>query len=479
MTSASVISIANSCNSNLTKLSICSDVGDKEFVQIVKKCPNLTELEAESCTDLTDKSVSTLANNCPKLDYLYLSSTDITDKSITAIAHKCNKLSIMALARCSITDASLIELSKHCALKGEVYFIDCPFLTDGGICAMISACALLTIVTLDHCSLLTDISVECIANKCIHLESISMISCSRVTDTALSQLIEKCTSLQEFSFAGTQITDCIYTQAASGCDFLHLNGTDEPSAETYNVKKIHKRSGRTGVEINMSAFPLQLANFSHSINDLNSTLDQLDWCKNLSEVCFDGYKDAVNDILVCALIDTCPLLHTLVFLNCSVGVYGFNYITVHCTCLKSFKISHVTDICDSNAVSFLEKFGSQLVKFTLGDCQDWISDETLRAVATHCADTLVEFDCGGSVVVTDEAVIAVLLSCTRLTRLNISKCALLTENVLFAISQHCEPLKHLNISGCPEIKAEEVVEFLMFHTLSELCFSDEIHVSNR
>jgi hypothetical protein len=129
-------------------------------------------------------------------------------------------------------------------------------------------------------------------------------------------------------------------------------------------------------------------------------------------------------------------------------------------------------------VSFIEKFGANLTKFTLGDCKDDISDPTLHAVATFCTDKLTEFDCAGNTSLTNEGVIAVLHACTCLTRLNVSSCVMLTEDVLFEISQGCDKIKHLNISHCTGIDKDSVIEFLMYKKLNELCYSDDINISD-
>ena len=70
------------------------NITDDSFINLVKGCQNLWEINIEYCYSLTDTSLFSIADNCPNLGFITLSfdGVNITKVGLNELLNKCPKL---------------------------------------------------------------------------------------------------------------------------------------------------------------------------------------------------------------------------------------------------------------------------------------------------------------------------------------------------------------------------------------------------
>lgn len=89
----------------------------------------------------------------------------------------------------------------------------------------------------------------------------------------------------------------------------------------------------------------------------------------------------------------------------------------------------------------------------VSNCSDWISDKELLPVIGQ-NQHLLRVDLRGCVHLSRHALVAVSLSCPRLTHLSLAHCEWVDSLALRSLADHCSDLRSLDVTACRQLKDE-------------------------
>jgi hypothetical protein len=187
-----------------------SNITDDELKSIIKKFPNIIEINATRCHALTDAGLADLArlSNLTNLNLklcrqitdaglahlarlstltsLSLTGCDqITNAGLAYLARLSN-LTSLSLAACDqIRDAGLDHLARLSNLT-NLNLTDCYLIRDAGL-ANLATLSNLTILNLTGCNQITDAGLADIATLS-NLTSLNLTECNQITDAGLADL---------------------------------------------------------------------------------------------------------------------------------------------------------------------------------------------------------------------------------------------------------------------------------------------------
>lgn len=246
---------------------------------IVRRCPNITHLQAQFCNSLTNQSIFDVVTKCTNLQHL-----DVTG---------CSLISCISLKQ---PDTSRKLLLQYLDLT------DCGALDDIGLKTIIKNCPLLIYLYLRRCVMLTDMSLKYLPKFCIALKELSVSDCLNVTDFGLYELAKLGQTLRYLSVAKCGVSDVGLKYLARRCyklRYLNCRGCEAISDESIVV-------------------------LARSCSRLRS---------------LDIGKCDVSDTGCFALAENCPNLKKLSLKSCDmVSDEGIKYISYYCRGLQQLNI---------------------------------------------------------------------------------------------------------------------------------------------
>jgi len=259
---------------------------DKGMQVIIRKCPNVTHLQAQFSNTLTNQSIFDFVTKCTNLQHL-----DVTG---------CTQISCISLNAGIDTPRKL--------LLQYLDLTDCAALDDVGLKTIVKNCPLLIYLYLRRCIMLTDTSLKHLPKFCIALKELSVSDCLNITDFGIYELARLGQTLRYLSVAKCQVSDVGLKYLARRCyklRYLNCRGCEAVSDDSIIV-------------------------LARSCSRLRS-LDI-------------GKCDASNSGLM-ALAESCPNLKKLSLKNCDmVSDEGLKYISYYCRGLQQLNIqdTHIT-----------------------------------------------------------------------------------------------------------------------------------------
>lgn len=253
---------------------------EKGIQSIVRRCPNITHLQAQFCNSLTNQSMFDIVTKCTNLQHL-----DVTG---------CSMISCISLNAGIDTPRKL--------LLQYLDLTDCGALDDTGLKTIIKNCPLLIYLYLRRCCMLTDMSLKYLPKFCIALKELSVSDCLNVTDFGLYELAKLGQTLRYLSVAKCQVSDVGLKYLARRC---------------YKLRYLNCR----GCE---------------AISD-DSIIVLARSCSRLRSL--DIGKCDVSDAGCFALAESCPNLKKLSLKNCDmVSDQGIKYLSYYCRGLQQLNI---------------------------------------------------------------------------------------------------------------------------------------------
>ena len=252
---------------------------EKGIQTIVRRCPNITHLQAQLCSSLTNQSLFEVVTKCTNLQHL-----DVTG---------CSSISCISLKQPESPRKLLLQY---------LDLTDCGSLDDIGLKTIIKNCPLLIYLYLRRCVMLTDMSLKYLPKFCIALKELSVSDCLNVTDFGLYELAKLGQSLRYLSVAKCGVSDVGLKYLARRCyklRYLNCRGCEAISDDSIVV-------------------------LARSCSRLRS-LD-IGKCDVSNAGCF-------------ALAESCPNLKKLSLKNCDmVSDEGIKYISYYCRGLQQLNI---------------------------------------------------------------------------------------------------------------------------------------------
>ena len=74
----------------------CNNITETGITELVRGCPQITNLDFTQCDWVTDASITTISSELTQLTALDLSGCDITEIGIHALSNCCTKLTTIS-----------------------------------------------------------------------------------------------------------------------------------------------------------------------------------------------------------------------------------------------------------------------------------------------------------------------------------------------------------------------------------------------
>lgn len=149
------------------------------FLNIAKRCPNLTRIQLEHCKAYPSESItrglSEIMSTCPKLTYLGLRYCNLHDKAMEWMASDRFR---------NVTEINLSDNN----------FRD-------GLASLAAGCPSLQKLKLDECNYFTTAGLMDVAERCSHLKELVL---SYTSERVLIDLAERCHELESIAWYGDQ-----------------------------------------------------------------------------------------------------------------------------------------------------------------------------------------------------------------------------------------------------------------------------------
>lgn len=250
----------------------------------------------------------------------------------------------------------------------------------------------------DGCKL-TDKGLQMIIRKCPNITHLQTQFCTTLTNQSLYDFVTKCTNLQHLDVTGCPQISCISLNA----------GMDSP-------RKL-----------------------------LLQYLDLTDCA-------------ALDDMGLKIIVKNCPLLIYLYLRRCvQLTDMSLKYLPKFCIALKELSVSDCMNITDFGLYE-LAKLGQTLRYLSVAKCQ--VSDVGLKYLARRCYK-LRYLNCRGCEAISDDSVIVLARSCSRLRALDIGKCDVSNAG-LIALAESCPNLKKLSLKNCDMI-SDDGIKFISYY----------------
>lgn len=250
----------------------------------------------------------------------------------------------------------------------------------------------------DGC-VLTEKGVHSIIRRCPNITHLQVQFCNSLTNQSMYEIVTKCTNLQHMDVTGCSLISCISLNA----------GIDTP-------RKL-----------------------------LLQYLDLTD-CASLDDA---GLK---------AIIKNCPLLIYLYLRRCVMLTdMSLKYLPKFCIALKELSVSDCLNVTDFGLYE-LAKLGQTLRYLSVAKCQ--VSDVGLKYLARRCYK-LRYLNCRGCEAISDESILVLSQSCSRLRSLDIGKCDV-SDVGCFALAESCPNLKKLSLKNC-DMVTDSGIKFLSYY----------------
>lgn len=270
------------------------------------KCPNVERIMLSDGCRITDKGLQLIIRKCPNITHLQAQfcSTTFSNQSLIEFVSKCTNLQHLDITGCS--QISCINVNgtdgPRKLLLQYVDLTDCAALDDNGLRLIVKNCPLLIYFYLRRCMLLTDTSLKNISKYCIALKELSVSDCLNVTDFGLYELTKLGQTLRYLSVAKCKVSDVGLKYLARRC---------------YKLRYLNCR----GCEAISDDSIIVLARSCVRLRSLDI-----------------GTTD-VSDAGIIALAESCPNLKKLSLKNCDmITDEGIKYISYYCRGLQLLNI---------------------------------------------------------------------------------------------------------------------------------------------
>ncbi|EQC27731.1 hypothetical protein SDRG_14482 [Saprolegnia diclina VS20] len=423
-------------------------------------------LNLAKCMALNDKTICMIAVRCSGLEALDVSGlSHLTDVSVLALAKSCRNLKALHANACGLLTDAGIEALAACMDLRELCLANCGKLTDDSLRAIGLAHPRLTRLELSFCIQLSDFEGFARVSNALNLSILDVSGCRRLKDIGLSALCRKFTKLTSLNLAYCdKITDVGLWAATHNCLELATLNLQElvlltDKAFTFD----HEGDGR--------------ANVAKSLLQHMQTIVLAD-CKGLSDTAIAYLHHRARslvslDVSGCLLATDQMLKYTTfdIFNGTDVGSHlrvldlsfcmqlsseGLRYIRDRCKHLVTLFLTGCVCVNDDAIIALLRAC-PRLSRLGLGYCRD-VTDAVLFAIAdTLWVQVLSLTRCGK---ITDAGVTALATQCNGLAALTVASCKRLTDASMAALLEHCPKLLELDVAYCPHITSNALAPFV-------------------
>jgi F-box and leucine-rich repeat protein 7 len=249
----------------------------------------------------------------------------------------------------------------------------------------------------DGCKL-GDKGLQMIIRKCPNITHLQTQFCTSITNQSLIEFVSKCTNLQHLDITGCSQISCINQNAADGSRKLLLQYVD------------------------------------------------LTDCASL------------DDMGLRLIVKNCPLLIYFYLRRCIMLTdTSLKYISKFCIALKELSVSDCLNVTDFGLYE-LAKLGQTLRYLSVAKCK--VSDVGLKYLARRCYK-LRYVNCRGCEGVSDESIIVLARSCSRLRSLDIGKTDVSDAGII-ALAESCPNLKKLSLKNC-DMLGDEGIRYISYY----------------
>lgn len=287
----------------------CESRGNREILQLAKRCQGLLKIDVNNHLNITDDGVSSLAERCSHLQYIDLGSCkDITDEGVIALAGRCPHLQYINLSECErITDRGVLALTERCPNLRHIDLSDCGHITNASVIELAKRLPNLQFIALGECSNITDDAVKALATHCPELQSINLERNS-LSSHALTALAKGCSALRHINLYNSRgWNNDVAAAFARRCPNLEYIDLCYCSATDADVVALANGCP------NLQSINLNGASWSFPSAVSNMAVIALaERCPNLKYVSFFN-RHAITDAAVIELARQCPRLQSVEF----------------------------------------------------------------------------------------------------------------------------------------------------------------------
>eukprot|EP01117_Protostelium_nocturnum_P014775 TRINITY_DN5656_c0_g1_i1.p1 TRINITY_DN5656_c0_g1~~TRINITY_DN5656_c0_g1_i1.p1 ORF type:complete len:1811 (+),score=620.32 TRINITY_DN5656_c0_g1_i1:378-5810(+) len=419
--------LQNNCSS-LRRLNLgnCWMMPPEDFISLLPRLSNLTDLNLESFDKLDSLIVNSIASFCPKLKNLNLTGcTKLSDSSLQSIFQACSELDNVILTGCtSIADSSFSSAPKS-----------------------------ILHLNLTDCFSVSFNAMEFIGKRCLNLQIIKVAG-SSINDTGLAALCQGCRSLQHLEINdGELITDTglqLVTVALPQLHTLYLSG----------AKNLTDRAFGRITQSNLR-HTLQHLNLSKCVKLTGDGVKELvDNCYGLKTLLLNASDmtmcDELNLEVMTHIVSKCTNLTSIDFSGCNhVDDSVISVLTQNNTKLEKINLHNCSKITDQSLFDIALQ-GQKLTQLVL-NCCDKITDNGLNQIARNCRDIRVLSleECN----FTDRGIAYISYGCPKLEQLNLAFIKYLTDDSIQHLS-NCKELQGLDLSFSPKITIPALQTYL-------------------
>lgn len=249
----------------------------------------------------------------------------------------------------------------------------------------------------DGCKL-TDKGLQLIIRKCPNITHLQTQFCTSISNQSLVEFVSKSTNLQHLDITGCSQISCINISTTDGSRKLLLQYID------------------------------------------------LTDCASL------------DDMGLRLIVKNCPLLIYFYLRRCVMLTdSSLKYISKFCIALKELSASDCLNVTDFGLYE-LAKLGQTLRYLSVAKCK--VSDVGLKYLARRCYK-LRYVNCRGCEGVSDESIIVLARSCSRLRSLDIGKTDV-SDGGIIALAESCPNLKKLSLKNC-DLISDEGIRYISYY----------------
>ena len=289
------------------------------------------------------------------------------------------------------------------------------------------------IITLKGEDIIGDKALSCIlrrlmdgnSEKCSNVERIMLSDGCKITDKGLQMIIRKCPNITHLqtqfctTFSNQSLIE--FVSKCKNLQHLDITGCSQISCINVNV-------GTDG--------PRKL---------LLQYIDLTDCA-------------ALDDSGLRLIVKTCPLLIYFYLRRCMMLTdTSLKNISKFCIALKELSVSDCLNVTDFGLYE-LTKLGQTLRYLSVAKCK--VSDVGLKYLARRCYK-LRYLNCRGCEAISDDSIIVLARSCSRLRSLDIGKTDVSDAGII-SLAESCPNLKKLSLKNCDMI-TDEGIKYISYY----------------
>lgn len=389
-------------------------VTDQFMTMILEHSPRLQVLNI--CNGvITPRILHTAAGNCTELSSLYAwHAFESFDEAVIAqneagmsdVLTKCTQLH--TLTACVYTATGFFSLHMCCVHLVKLSLSGSSRIgaQDTAIARMAQCCPNIGDLSLSHFEHCTDAGMYTIAQHLPQLHTLALFELYRITDDGVSAILSACAKLTKLNFYSCSDIehDCLAHTTALTSLQLHTSILNEEvlceaAQQNCNLRELSVVIGKSIDQWHV--IPLEPTCLSGAVVHL-SQLREFHYCS------IEKNTKCINDMLLCALGQYCPLLTSL---------YLYNL----------YRVKGVTNTGGAALASL-----HQLRTIILQNCPK-LGNRAVCAIAQGCPD---------------------------LYKVSFARCSGVRSEGVRALAQYCHKLEHVNLIGCTWIREYALLELL-------------------